>query len=334
MTAEAPHRELLLSLGSARDSIVVDDPVVLGRLSRSIIDAATAPRNLPVQANGWYGQAWSTLELADGPGWSESVAAFTAIADELGLPFERALAATMATTTALIEGRYEDAESSSQQAVKFGTEAGDPNTSAVHLTGAVMRGLDLGHAAAMVELMDAMREELEAVPTFWGGFAMTAAEAGANDLARELFTTQARAGFDLVRRDLEWLPVIGFFSYTCAKIDDTEYAPLLYSLLAESPARAVRVGPLAGWWGPTDYHLGALCRVLGRLDEAERRLRSALDVTEHLGARPWQARTQVELARVLDLIAGGATNPASAQLRDSAATIADELGAPGIAALL
>ncbi len=153
VTADAPHRELLPSLGSARDSIVVDDPVVLGRLSRSI-------------------------------------------ADKLGLLFERALAATMATTTTLIEGRYDDAEASSQQAVKFGTEAGDPNTSAVHLTGAVMRGLDLGHAAAMVELMDAMRDELAAVPTFWGGFAMTAAEAGATDLAREVFATHAHAGFD------------------------------------------------------------------------------------------------------------------------------------------
>lgn len=89
---------------------MVDHPVVLGRVSRRIVIAASAPRNLAVLANGWYGAAWSALELADGPAWDESVAAFTTIADELRLPHESALAATMATTTALIEGNYADAE--------------------------------------------------------------------------------------------------------------------------------------------------------------------------------------------------------------------------------
>ena len=42
-------------------------------------------------------------------------------------------------------------------------------------------------------------------------------------------------------------------------------APAPSSLVAASPARAVWVGPLAGLVrAPTDYHLGALCRVLGR----------------------------------------------------------------------
>lgn len=330
VSAADPPVELLLSLSAARDSIVVDDPILLGRLSHRIVEVGTSPRNLPVLANAWYAQAWSTLELADGPGWDGAVAAYTGIAEELRLPYERALAATMATTSALIEGRYADAELYSQEALTFGTEAGDPNADAVHLTGAVMRGLDLGHASAMVELMDAMRDELAAVPTFWGGFAMTASEAGATDLARELFGVHARAGFDRVRRDLEWLPVIGFFCHACAGLDDIEFAPLLYDLLAASPARAVRVGPLAGWWGPTDYHLGALCRVMGRLDEAEVRLGSALETTKRLGARPWQARVQVELARVVE--AARTSNAAEVDaLRVSAASIAGDLGAVGIA---
>jgi hypothetical protein len=197
----------------------------------------------------------------------------------------------------------------------------------------VISGLDLGHSTAMVELMDAMRDELAAVPTFWAGFAMTATEAGLHELARELFATHARAGFANVRRDLEWLPVIGFFSHACAGLDDAEYAPVLYELLEASPARGVRVGPLAGWWGATDHHLGALCRVMGRLDEAQVRLRTALETTVLLGARPWQARTSLELARVIE-IAHGPHHPSIAELRDSAAAIAAELDAPGITALL
>ena len=136
-----------------------------------------------------------------------------------------------------------------------------------------------------------------------------------------------------MRRDLEWLPVIGFFSHACAGLNDAEYAPVLYELLEASPARAVRVGPLAGWWGPTDHRLGALCRVMGRLDEAEVRLRTALETTVLLGARPWQARTSIELARVMEL-AHGSTHLMVGELRESATAIAADLGAAGIGALV
>ncbi len=76
---------------------------------------------------------------------------------------------------------------------------------------------------------------------------------------------------------------------------------MLHDLLAAQPARAVRIGPLAGWWGPVDFHLGGLRRVQGRVDEAIVLLRRAVATCEVLGARPWRARCQLELARLLDL---------------------------------
>ena len=320
--------ELLLSLGAARDSIVVDDPVVLDRLSRRIVHAASSSRNLPVLANAWYGRAWAALELGNGEGWTESVGAFTAIAERLRLPYESALAATMATTTALMEGRYDESEVLCKQAFALATEGGDPNATAVHLTGAVLRALDLGQAAEMLPLIEAMRDELAAVPTFMSGWAMTAALAGAPDVARRLLDQQAEVGFDRIRRDLEWLPVVGFYCHACSAIGDARLAPVLYELLSESRARAVRIGPLAGWWGPTDYHLATLCRVMGRLAESERRLRAALARCREHGARPWQARVQVELARVLDRTGGGRNE--IDELQQSAAKIAADLGAIGV----
>jgi len=47
-----------------------------------------------------------------------------------------------------------------------------------------------------------------------------------------------------------------------------------------------------------------------------------------------QARTQLELARVLDLSSRGSTHPERRQLRESAAAIATDLDAPGLTALL
>jgi hypothetical protein len=177
--------------------------------------------------------------------------------------------------------------------------------------------------------MAANRAELALVPTFMAGFTAVAALAGATDLARELLDEHARVGFEHVRRDLEWLPVMGFLCHAAAVVGAAEHAPSLHDLLDQHPARAVRVGPLAGWWGPTDHHLGALCRVMGRLPEAEERLRRAVATCDDLGARPWAARCRLELARIVEMRADTQTAEVAELRADAARTVA-EIGAKGV----
>ena len=189
-------------------------------------------------------------------------------------------------------------------------------------------------APEMVELMTASRNELAEVPTFLAGYAATAAVGGAPEVARELLGELAVDRFRTIRRDLEWLPVIGFLAHTAALLDSVEHAGTLHDLLSAHPARAVRVGPLAGWWGPVDFHLGGLRRVQGRVDEAIVLLRRAVATCEELRARPWLARCQLELARLLDLAGRGDPigDGEPAALRAAAHETAEQLGAPGIAA--
>jgi tetratricopeptide (TPR) repeat protein len=327
-----PPEQLLLALGAARDSIPVDEPVALGRLTRQIIAAATARRELPILANAWYGQAWSTLELGDAAGWRAAIAGYTAVANELQLPYELSLAAAMAATDALIRGRYADAERRSQEALAHAAVTGDENASAVHLTNAVLRGIDLGQAPEMLELMRAVRNDYVNVPTFLAGLTLTAAAAGDAALAGSLLDEQAAAGFDSIRHDAEWLPVVGFLASACAMAGVNRHAEALHAILATSPATTVRVGPLAGWWGPIALHLGALCRLLGDLDQAERHLVVALDVAGTLGSPPFEARTEVELAALLDQRGAASTRGRAAALRQSATATARELAAPGLVA--
>ncbi len=324
--------ELLLTLGTARDAITVDDPRILDRLSRATVAVGVAERRLHVAAHGWYGRAWAALELADGPGWHESVEEFATVAQELDLPFEHALAHTMRATTALIEGRYSDAEAFAARAHAIGNGA-DPNADTILLTNTVIAGVDLGRGPAMVELMSANRAQLDAVPTFVAGLTGTAAFSGETELARGLLDEHLKAGLSLVRRDLEWLPVMGFLASAAARIDAVGAAHALYELLVEHPALAIRVGPIAGWWGPSDHHLGGLCRVLGRLDEAERRMRRSLRTSALMGSSPWQVRSQIELARLLDRqheATGRAIGAEAAELRSAAAATAERLSAPGL----
>lgn len=321
------ERELLLTLGTARDAIMVDDPQVLARLSRATIAIGEAERRLHVSAHGWYGQAWAALELADGHAWQEAVESFSTVAAELDLPFEQAVARTMAATTALIEGRYADAERLAAEAHAIGAGA-DPNADTTFLAATVIAGVDLGRGAAMVEMMRANHDELVGVPTFLAGFAATAALSGATELARELLDQHIETGLHAVRRDLEWLPVMGFLASTASRVGTPHVGRELYELLSEHPAAAVRVGAIAGWWGPTDHHLGGLCRRMGRVDEAERRLRRALRTSHSMRARPWRARSQLELAELLERRPGSAGEVSD--LRAEAEATAAELGAPGL----
>ena len=127
--------------------------------------------------------------------------------------------------------------------------------------------------------------------------------------------------------------MMGFLASAAARIDAVGAAHQLYELLVEHPALAIRVGPIAGWWGPSDHHLGGLCRVLGRLDEAERRMRRSLRTSTLMGSPPWQVRSQPELARLLDRqheLTGRAIGAEAAELRSAAVTAAERLSAPGL----
>ena len=235
----------------------------------------------------------------------------------------------MAATTALVEGRYGDAERLAAEAHAIGAGA-DPNADTIFLTATVIAGVDLGRGPALVELMRANQDQLVEVPTFMAGFAATAALSGATDLARELLDQHVDHGLRAVRRDLEWLPVMGFLASTASRVGTPDIGREIYDLLSEHPAAAVRVGPIAGWWGPTDHHLGGLCVRMGRLDEAERRLRRALRTSQSMRARPWQARSQLALAELLEH-RPGSTGEVS-DLRAAAEATVAELAAPGLLA--
>lgn len=78
-----------------------------------------------------------------------------------------------------------------------------------------------------------------------------------------------------------------------ARIGDAARAARLHDLVAPFGGQGVFLGYFAG---PVDYHLGLLCRVLGRGDEAARRFRDAAAFSRELGAPRWVERCRAALA--------------------------------------
>ena len=182
----------------------------------------------------------------------------------------------------------------------------------------------------MLELMTAVRADYVGVVTFDAGLALTAASAGDVDVARQLLDEQMGGLPEHARRDAEWLPVLGFLAGACTASGHVRHASALRELLGASPARVVRIGPVGAWFGPVDHHIGALSRLLGDLDEAERRLESALLVEAEMNGPAFQVRTTLELAATRRARGGVAAESEVAQLLDQAAALADRMGLVGL----
>jgi hypothetical protein len=59
------------------------------------------------------------------------------------------------------------------------------------------------------------------------------------------------------------------------------------------------IGHAEGSVGAVDRYLGLLAATIGQLDDAERHFSEAIRLNEQMGARPWVAHSQDDLARLL-----------------------------------
>jgi transcriptional regulator with XRE-family HTH domain/tetratricopeptide (TPR) repeat protein len=324
--------ELLISLGSLRDSLVVDDPIPLGELARKIIKVASARQDLPVLSTGWYRQAWSALELGEAEMFHQAVAEYRRIAEHLRRPYELAISSNMIAAVAQIEGRYDDAEAAGQEALSHAALIEDGNFGWVYFANSGLRAVDTGSVVSTFELMSAVRVDFAGLATFEAALAAIAAAAGDHAFANQLIGEQVGEHGENLARDwsylsAERLPVVGMLAWGCAMSGNVDRAPFLLDRLSHLWAlgvRVVRIAPVGAWIGPIDHHMGALHRVLGDFDAAQIHLERALTVEGQMNGRPYQVRTLLELANLTD--ARGGPVARTAEFRGKAEDLALKLG--------
>ena len=82
---------------------------------------------------------------------------------------------------------------------------------------------------------------------------------------------------------------------------------------------------LVTFFGAGRHHLGSLCTVLGDYDAAIENYEASLERTALMGARPFHALTQAELAHAHDLRGADGDHERAVQLRELSRVVADEL---------
>jgi DNA-binding SARP family transcriptional activator len=253
------------------------------------------------------------------------LAAHAQLADDLRSPLHRIWSCGMRAARSLMSGDFARVEALLGEAAAI-----SPEQFAVVQAFAgmlcVLR-VEQGRAEEMVDVARQFVAEFEHVPAWRAGFAVLLAEAGAVAEARFEIDAVLGTGLGRVRRDQNWTFCMAALAEACARLDDATRAAPVYDELLPFDGRFVVLGDGYAVWCAVAKSLGILARAAGRFETARAHLEAALVAHRAAGADALTARTEVELATVLEAL--GLEREAS-ELRVSASAAARRMGQAGL----
>jgi hypothetical protein len=135
----------------------------------------------------------------------------------------------------------------------------------------------------------------------------------------------AENDFAALGRDEGWALSVALLAELCVRFEDAERADQLYRRLLPLDGHNVRPG-MVGWHGPVARFLGLLAEAAARFDVAAGHYENALETSVRMGARPSEARTRFDYARLLAKRGGPDDGARAAGLAEEAFAEARELG--------
>jgi AAA ATPase domain len=225
--------------------------------------------------------------------------ALVAVIDGLRQASHIWLAPVFRTELALLEGDYALAATSATQALEpnYWVTSGRDEVSGPRMHHYLLRRERGGVAEAEAVIRESV-DDFPWYPLFRAAYVCLLIELGRQDEARIDFHDLGRDSFAALYRDNMWLFGMCFAATACADLQDEHAAPILYDLLAPFAGRHAIAHP-EGSLGAVDRYLGLLAGTVDHLDDAERHLVAAIELNDHMLARPWAAHSRHDLAALL-----------------------------------
>lgn len=274
-----------------------------------------------------WGRLWrfdALAQLGDLDGAEAEVERINAVAVRLRSPLVAWHVARCRAAVAAARGRF-------QQALAYGREAALAARRAGNLGAHVpSQGLllMLRHQVGALDSLSFVPAEPQhgaPVPAFQRAlYASWLLAEGRRDEAHRIYRSLPPVG--------ELPPFVHLSAYAslaelAAQFDDRETAARMYRLLLPHAELFVCSGAgVIMILGSVRYPLGIAAATMGRLDDAVRHLRAAIDIGERAGMPPAVAQATHQLARVLARRTRPGDRDEAAALATAAATLADRLG--------
>jgi DNA-binding SARP family transcriptional activator len=276
------------------------------------------------------GEAWAAvaaLELGLTSELDDHVAHYAAMTNEHQSPHHRVWALALLGGRALARGEFGETERLIEEGMSVAPEVFGYAIQGFAGQLCTLR-IEQGRAA---EVLDAGRDfvaQYPQVPAWRAGLSVILGELGLDEEAREQVTILTGTGLCEIRRDQEWLFLMGALAETCSLIGARDVAAECYELLTPFADRCIVLGDGYVLWCSVEKSLGLLAHTIGRAEVACGHLERALAVHRELGAPPLVARTSFELARALHF--AGAGSEAVARRLEFARDEAAALGQYGL----
>jgi len=336
MARRVGDRVALAHALSAHYFVLWRDPFQLGRRDRpadrlaiaseiATLGAATGDDDLVAQ-----GRAWRLLDLmrtGDALRVDEEIDALVELAERLRWPRYRWIASNALVMRALWQGRFDDAETEIEAALRYVDRIDDPTARLNPSVQLFALRREQGRIDEQELPLRLAAARFADSPVPWTFLALICSEGGRLDEAREAFERIAAHDFEDLRRE-QRLGVLPFLSEVCAALGDAPRAARLSALLAPLAETVIPYGASL-CFGVGAHSMALLAGAMGRADEARAFAEQAVARHAAMDAPPWLARSQLLLAELE--AARGATDAAQA-LAGAAQATARALGMQPIAA--
>jgi DNA-binding CsgD family transcriptional regulator len=251
-----------------------------------------------------------------------------ALADRLRSPLAQWHAVRSRAAIAFARGRFADALTLGEQAAALAERAGHDGALVPSIGFLILLKAYVGHEAPDLERRLDMSPP--AMAGIRGSSALLALAMGRRADAERVYRTlppiAGLPGFIL-------LPGVGGVVELAAELGDAATAAEAYPLLAPHADTFVCGGAGAiAVFGSTHRTLGIAAAATGRLDDAVRHLRTAIEANERAGTPPFVASARYHLGRTLARRRRPGDRDEAAALAESAGAIAERLGMAPLAA--
>jgi class 3 adenylate cyclase len=221
-----------------------------------------------------------------------------AMAEQLDQPIFTWDHAFVSAMPAQIAGETNRAEELANEALRIGTESGQPDAATIFGAQLIVVSGQRGTMSDLAPLIEQMAADTPDISPwlFRSLLAKAYVEGDRFDDALALLEEFSRADFDLPQ-DQIWLTGMVDFAEAAIECRDLRSAGPLFDRLAPWADQLPATGGSA--LAPVSYYLGGLAMVLERFDDAETYLAQSASFCARAGAKFFAARTDLSLGRLL-----------------------------------
>jgi DNA-binding SARP family transcriptional activator/tetratricopeptide (TPR) repeat protein len=251
---------------------------------------------------------------------------YEARAEAAGLPHHRWWVPLWRAGLAVMAGSWAEAAAGAEQARALGTQAGDPNAPLL-----VRIHREFMAEVRHLPLDDAWYVEMartSPVPgPYLSSLAIVLAASGRPDRARGIVAELVADDCALLPLNANWLGLCELAD-AIGELGEADAAAVVHAKLEPHARRFAVLARGVGCYHATDFYLGRCAAAMGRLDEAEARLRRALAAAAETGAH---ARIPAILLRLGEVLRARGEGARAADVLADAASRASALDIPALA---